>query len=62
MNSLFSPFNKCYLYIGEKIYDYSLAEINRIAGTFDLAYGLPGDGKLTIEQYEVVKQHSGKFV
>ena len=62
MNSLFSPFNICYLYIGEKIYDYSLAEINRIAGSFDLAYGLPGDGKLTIEQYEVVKQHSGKFL
>jgi len=62
LSSVFAPFNTCYLYIGEKIYDYSLAEVKRISEQFDLSTGLPDDNKLTIEQYEVVKQHSGKYL
>ena len=37
------------MYIGEKIYDYSLAEVKRISEQFDLTTGLPDDLKSGIE-------------
>ena len=62
LSSKIDNFNNCYLYIGEKLYDYALFEIDEIAGSFDLLTGLPKKGSLSIEQYENIKQHSGNHI
>lgn len=62
INESLENFKLCYLYIGDKIYNYSLAEISALANSYNLDSGLADKRKLTIQQYEIIKQHSGKFI
>jgi hypothetical protein len=57
-----NQFNLCYLYIGDKIFLYTLQEIDKIGGTYDADRGNNRPNTLSIEQYEIIKQHSGDSI